>query len=69
MPNLQKTEFEQIKKEITSLQNRCKKNEKSLNQFQNGLVQIKRIRVKKGQRQDSFQTKKIQNIVKNILKN
>ena len=68
MPNLQKTEFEQIKKEITSLQDRCKKNEKSLNQFQNGLVQIKRIRVKKGQRQDSFQTKKIQNIVKNILK-
>ena len=69
MPNLQKTEFEQIKKEIISLQDRCKKNEKSLNQFQNGLVQIKRIRVKKGQRQDSFQTKKIQNIVKNILKN
>ena len=69
MPNLQKTEFEQIKKEITSLQDRCKKNEKSLSQFQNGLVQIKRIRVKKGQRQDSFQTKKIQNIVKNILKN
>ena len=69
MPNLQKTEFEQIKKEITSLQDRGKKNEKSLNQFQNGLVQIKRIRVKKGQRQDSFQTKKIQNIVKNILKN
>ena len=69
MPNLQKTEFEQIKKEITSLQDRCKKNEKSLNQFQNGLVQIKRIRAKKGQRQDSFQTKKIQNIVKNILKN
>ena len=69
MPNLQKTEFKQIKKEITSLQDRCKKNEKSLNQFQNGLVQIKRIRVKKGQRQDSFQTKKIQNIVKNILKN
>ena len=65
MPNLQKTEFEQIKKEIISLQDRCKKNEKSLNQFQNGLVQIKRIRVKKGQRQDSFQTKKIQNIVKN----
>ena len=65
MPNLQKTEFEQIKKEIISLQDRGKKNEKSLNQFQNGLVQIKRIRVKKGQRQDSFQTKKIQNIVKN----
>ena len=51
------------------MQDRRKKNEKSLNQFQNGLMQIERIRGKKGQRQDSFQTKKIQNIVKNILKN
>ena len=51
------------------MQDRRKKNEKKLNQFQNGLMQIERIRGKKGQRQDSFQTKKIQNIVKNILKN
>ena len=55
MPNLQKTEFEQIKKEITLLQDRRKKNEKKLNQFQNGLMQIERIRGKKGQRQDSNQ--------------
>ena len=51
------------------MQGRLKKNEKSLNQFQNGLMQIKRIRLKKGQRTDPSQTKKIQNIVKNILKN
>ena len=32
-------------------------------------MQIGRIRVKKGQRTDLSQTKKIQNIVKNILQN
>ena len=51
------------------MQGRLKKNEKSLNQFQNGLMQIKRIRLKRGQRTDLSQTKKMQNIVKNILKN
>ena len=61
-------EIEQIIKEIKT-QYRVKKNEKSLNQFQNGLMQIKRIRLKKGQRMDLSQTKKIQNIVKSILKN
>ena len=41
-------EIEQIKKEIDLLQDRLKNNEKSLNQFQNGLMNIiKRIRVKK----------------------
>ena len=30
-------------------------------------MRIKEIRVKKGQRQDFFQTKKIQNVVKNIF--
>ena len=58
MPNLQKTEFEQIKKEITSLQDRGKKNGKSLNQFQNGLVQIKRIRVKNDKGRILFKPKK-----------
>ena len=62
-------EIEQINKEINLLQDRLKKNEKSLNQFQNGLMQIKRIRLKKGQRMDLSQTKKIQNIVKDILQN
>ena len=32
-------------------------------------MQIKRIRLKRGQRTDLSQTKKMQNIVKNILKN
>ena len=62
-------EIEQIKKEIDLLQDRLKKNEKSLNQFQNGLIHIRRIRVKKGQRTDLSQTKEIQNIVKDILQN
>ena len=73
MPNTQhnniQNEIEQINKEINLLQDRLKKNEKSLNQFQNGLMQIKRIRLKKGQRMDLSQTKKIQNIVKDILQN
>ena len=73
MPNTQQNnirdEIEQIKKEIDSLQDRLKKNEKNLNQFQHGLMQIRRIRVKKGQRTDLSQTKEIQNIVKDILQN
>ena len=49
------------------MQERLKKNEKSQNQFQNRLMQIKRIRAKKEQRPHFSQTKKIQNIVKNIF--
>ena len=49
------------------MQDRLKKNEKSQNQFQNGLMQIGRIQVKKGQRINVSQTKKMQNIVKNIF--
>ena len=48
MPNKQQNEIEQINKEINLLQDRLKKNEKSLNQFQNGLRHIRKIRVKKG---------------------
>ena len=72
MPNTQQNiqnEIEQSKKEIDLLQDRLKKNEKSLNQFQNGLIHIRRIRVKKGQRTDLSQTREIQNIVKDILQN
>ena len=62
MPNTQQkniqNEIEQIKKEIGLSQDRLKKNEKNLNQFQNRLMQIKRIRVKKEQRTDLSQTKK-----------
>ena len=68
MSNLQQNEIEQINKEINLLQDRLKKNEKSQNQFQNGLMHIGRMQVKKGQRTDLSQTKKIQNIL-NILKN
>ena len=73
MPNTQQNkiqhEIEQINKEINLLQDGLKKNEKRLNQFQNGLLQIGRIRVKKGQRTYRSKTKKMQNIVKNILQN
>ena len=51
MPNLQQNnEIEHINKEIILLQDLLKKNEKIQNQFQNGLMQIERMRVKKGQR-------------------
>ena len=69
MPNPQQNEMEQVRKEIDILQDRIKKNKISQNQFKNGLMHIGRIRVNKGQRADLFQTKKLQNIVKNILQN
>ena len=70
MPNLkQNNEIEHINKEINLLQDLLKKNEKSKNQFQNGLMQIGRIWVRKGKSTDFFQTKKIQNIVGNIFQN
>ena len=43
MPNLQQNEIEQIKEEIDLLQDRLEKNEKSQNQFKNGLMHIGRI--------------------------
>ena len=51
------------------MQDILKKNEKSLNQFQYGLMRIKKIRIKKRQRTNLSKTKKIQNIVKNISQN
>ena len=49
MSNLQKNnEIERINKEINLLQDLLKKNEKSQNQFQKGLMQIGRILVKRG---------------------
>ena len=51
-------EIKQINKEIHLLQDRLQKNYKSQNQFQNGLKQIRKIRVKKGQRTDLFKPKK-----------
>ena len=47
MPNInENNENEHINKEISLLQDRLKINEKSLNQFQNGLTRIVRLRVK-----------------------
>ena len=65
MPNTQQNnEIEHINREINLFQDRRKENEKSQNQFQNRLMQSKR-RTK----EDLSQTKKIQNIVKNIFQN
>ena len=62
MSNLQKdniqNEIDQINKEINLLQDRLKKNEKSLNQFKNGLMQTRRIRVKKDKGQIFLKPKK-----------
>ena len=70
MPNTQQNnEFEHLNKEINLLQDRLEKNDKSLNQFQNGLMQIGRIRVKKGQRTYLSQTKQMQNLFKDIFQN
>ena len=70
MPNTQQNnEIEHINKEINLLQDRLWKNEKSLNQFQNGLRHIRKIRVKKGKRTDLSENKKIQNIFKDIVQN
>ena len=69
MSNINQTnEIKHINKE-SLLHDRLKINETSLNQFQNGLMQIGRIRVKQGQRTNLFQTKKIQKILKDIFKN
>ena len=68
MSNLQQNrETEHINKDINLLQDLLKKNKKRKNQFQNGLMQIGRIRVKNGKSTDFFQTKIIQNIVRNIF--
>ena len=68
MPNLQQNnEIEHINKEINLFQDLFNQNEKRLNQFQNELIRIKRIQVNKGQKTNLSQTKKIQNIVKNIF--
>ena len=70
MPNInENNENEHINKEISLLQDRLKINEKSLNQFQNGLTRIGRLRVKQGQRTNISQTKEIQKILKDIFKN
>ena len=51
------------------MQDGLKMNEKSLNQFQNVLMRIKRLQLKQEQRKKICETKKIQNILKDIFKN
>ena len=66
MPNIsQNNEIEYINKEISLLQDRLKINKKSLNQFQNALTRIGRLRLKK----NLSENKEIQKILKNIFKN
>ena len=68
MPNInQNNEIESINKEISLLQDRLKINEKSLNQFKNGLRRIGRLRLKQGQKTNLFKTKKMQEALKDIL--
>ena len=66
MPNInQNNEIEYINKEISLLEDRLKINEKSKNQFQNVLMRIKRLRLRK----NLFENKKIQKMLKDIFKN
>ena len=61
MPNInQNNEIECINKEINLLQDSLKINEKSLNQFKNGLRRIGRLRLKQGQKTNLSKTKKMQ---------
>ena len=63
----QNNEIEHTNKEISLLQDRLKINEKSLNQFKNRLMQIRRIQ---GQRTNLSKAEKIYlKISKNIFKN
>ena len=65
----QNNEVESINKEISLLQDRLKINEKSLNQFKNGLRRIGRLWLKQGQKTNLSKTKKMQEALKDIFKN
>ena len=68
MSNINQTnEIKHINKEIRLLHDRLQINETSLNQFQNGLMQVGRIRVKQGQRTSSNQ-KNTKNVERYIQK-
>ena len=63
----QNNEVESINKEISLLQDRLKINEKSLNQFKNGLRRIGRLQLKQGQKTNLSKTKKMQEALRNIF--
>ena len=68
MPNIsQNNGIKDINKEESLLQDRLKINEKSLNQFQNGLRQIGSLRLKQGQKINLSRTEKMQELLKNIF--
>ena len=70
MPNInQNNEIENINKEVSLLQDRLKINEKSLSQFQNALTRIGRLQLKQGQKTNLSKTKKMQEVLKDIIKN
>ena len=70
MPNTsQNNGIENISKEISLLQDRLQINEKSLNQFKNGLRRIGRLRLKQGQKTILSKTKKMQKAWKDIFNN
>ena len=68
MPNTnQNNEVESINKETNLVKDRLKINEKSLNQFQNGLRLIWRLQIKQGKKTNLFKTKKIQEALRDIF--
>ena len=70
MSNLnQNNEINYINKEASLLEDRLNINEKSLNQFKNGLRRIGRLRLKQGQKTNLSKTKKMQEALKDIFKN
>ena len=60
---------ESINREVSLLQDILKINKKSLNQFQNGLRQIGRLRLKQGQKTNLSKNRKMQEALKDIFKN
>ena len=65
----QNNRIENNSKEISLLQDRLEINQKSLNQFKNGLRLIGRLRLKQGQQTNLSKTKKMQEVLKDIFKN
>ena len=61
-------EIKHINKEISLLQDRLKINKEGLNQFQNALTRIGRLRVKQGQKTNLSKIEKAQKILKDIFK-
>ena len=69
MPNInQNNEIESINKEISLLQDRLKINEKSLNQFKNGLRRIGRLRLKQGEKTNLSKIKKSARSIEGYIK-